>query len=85
MLRRGEDRLAIGDITAARAFFERAGSAGNPRAAFLAARTYDPAILPSTAGALVDKARADGWYRRAAALGDKDAIAHQKQTEGPTQ
>lgn len=83
MLRRGEDRLALGDITAARSFFERAGTGGSPRAAFLAARTYDPATLPSTASALADKARADDWYRRAAALGDRDAISHQKY-EGTT-
>ena len=80
MLRRGEERLALGDFAAARSFLERAATGGSARAALLTAQTYDPSVLRPAAASFADTARAAEWYRRAAALGDKDAIAHLRQT-----
>lgn len=79
MVRRGEERLALGDIAAARSFFERAAGGGNARAALGAARTYDAAFLPANAAAFADARRAADWYGLAAARGDKDAAARLQQ------
>jgi TPR repeat protein len=61
----------LGDISAARRFYERAAAAGNGRAAAAAGRTYDPAFLAGIrAGIQADPEAASAWYRRAAALGE---------------
>ena len=79
LLRRAEERLALGDIAAARSFLERAASAGNDRAALLAGQTYDAAVLRPDAAGMADAAMATSWYRRAATLGNKDAAARLRQ------
>ncbi|WP_135468224.1 hypothetical protein [Crenalkalicoccus roseus] len=77
LLRRGEALLALGDISAARRFFERAAAVGSAEAALAAGGTYDPAILRGldARGILPDPALAAAWYRRAAALGAAEAEA----------
>lgn len=82
MLRRGQERFAAGDIAAARSLFEQAAAAGDGRAAYLAGRTYDRALLPPRAAGLADPGRAADWYNRAAALGDKDAAARLQRIGG---
>ena len=74
---RGDEMMAIKDISAARKFYEYAANAGNARAAMALARTHDPAFL-TRSGALglrSDPVLAAAWYRKAAALGDPDAEA----------
>lgn len=71
LLRRGKALLAIGDISGARRFFERAAVGGSAAAARAIAETYDPRILAEQPafGLMPDQAAALAWYRRAAALG----------------
>jgi TPR repeat protein len=75
LLRRGDDLLGEGDISAARLFYERAASAGSARGASGAGRTYDPAFLAriDVRGLRGDTVRAIDWYRKAIELGDKGA------------
>ncbi len=67
----GKELIELGDVAAARAFFERAAELGNASALVELARTYDPVALkelkvvgikpePDKAIALYDKARAAG-------------------------
>jgi len=71
LLRRGTALLALGDISGARRFLERASESGNADAARLLAETLDPNTLPQfrTRGLQPDPAAALRWYHRAAALG----------------
>lgn len=75
--KRGDAMLAIKDISAARKFYEYAADAGNARAATAIARTYDPTFLSEwqIVGLKPDPALAASWYRKAAALGDPNAVA----------
>jgi TPR repeat protein len=75
--RRGDEMLAIKDISAARKFYEYAANSRGARAATALAETYDPAFLIKlgAVGVRPDPALAATWYRRAAALGDPDAEA----------
>jgi hypothetical protein len=74
---RGDEMLAIKDISAARKFYEHAANGGRARAATALAKTYDSAFLTQlgAVGVRPDPALAEAWYRRAAALGDPDAEA----------
>ncbi len=74
---RGDEMLAIKDISAARKFYEYAANARGARAATALAETYDPAFLIKlgAVGVRPDPTLAATWYRRAAALGDPDAEA----------
>jgi hypothetical protein len=74
LARRGRELLAVGDIVAARRFFERAAEAGNAPAATGAGRTYDPLYLRQVArGLRGDPDKAADWYLKAVALGDSEA------------
>jgi TPR repeat protein len=70
LMRRGDALLAIGDISGARRFYERAAEAGSAEAAMAAGRTHDPAALASLGvrGMRPDPEAAAAWYRRAEAL-----------------
>jgi hypothetical protein len=72
---RGDEMLAIKDISAARKFYEHAANGGRARAATTLAKTYDPAFLTQlgAVGVRPDPVLAEAWYRRAVALGDLDA------------
>jgi TPR repeat protein len=74
---RGDEMMAIKDISAARKFYEYAANAGSARAAMALARTHDPAFLTRSGavGLRPDPVLAAAWYRKAAALGDPDAEA----------
>ena len=71
LLRQGDERLMLGDISAARRLFERAASAGSAAGARGVARTYDPSVL-GRAGLLADPAAAAAWQGVAAALGEAE-------------
>lgn len=75
LLRRGDDMLRSGDISAARRVYERAAFAGSREAMAAVGRTYDPAFLRSVGaiGIQGDTSTAAEWYQRAAALGDEEA------------
>ncbi|MDR3533131.1 MAG: hypothetical protein P4L90_21545 [Rhodopila sp.] len=74
---RGDAMLVLQDITAARLFYEYAANAGSARAAAALAKTYDPVFLNQigAVGTKPDPAMAANWYRKAAALGDREAEA----------
>jgi hypothetical protein len=80
LVARGSQMLAIGDIAAARQFFERAAEAGNAAAATAAGKTYDPFFLAEThaRGIRGDPVAAARWYRQASAGGDHEADALMK-------
>ena len=77
LMRRGDAMLAIKDISAARKLYESAADAGSAPAALALAKTFDPAYLDTlgVVGLRPDPASAAAWYRKAAALGDRDAEA----------
>ena len=72
---RGDERLAQGDVAAARLFFERAADEGNALAARRLGNSFDPTYLAhwGVRGMRGDPAEAARWYRRAGALGDSEA------------
>jgi hypothetical protein len=75
LMTRAKSLLALGDIAAARLLLERAANAQNAAAAFLLARTYDPAVLGvrDARSITADPVMARDWYRRAASFGSADA------------
>ena len=72
LLHQGDERLAFGDISAARRLYERAASAGSAAGARGVVRTYDPAVL-RRAGMAADPAAAAAWQGVAATLGEAEA------------
>jgi hypothetical protein len=77
LIRRGDDMLAIGDVSAARLLYARAAAAGSGPAAIAVGRTHDPAAIARLGlrGLRPDPAAAATWYRRALALGEPEAEA----------
>jgi hypothetical protein len=75
--KRGDEMLAIKDISAARKYYEYAANAGSASAAMAIARTYDPTFLSQlqVVGLRPDPELTATWYRKAAALGDPNAAA----------
>jgi type II secretory pathway predicted ATPase ExeA len=71
LLKRGAESLTLGDVAAARLFYQRAAEAGNGMAAMALGRTYDPTY--TMRGSTPDPARAAEWYRKAIAAGDPTA------------
>jgi hypothetical protein len=83
LLRRGDEMLALGDLSAARLLYERAATGGSARAATAAGKTYDPIFFKDTGvrGTPPDAVKALAWYRRAIELGDSEAVARLKKLE----
>lgn len=75
LLKRGGQFAAKGDLAAARLLFQRAAEAGDPRAAFALAETYDPIALQRWGehGFAPDIAMARTWYERAKEFGSSEA------------
>jgi hypothetical protein len=67
LLLRGNERMANGDISAARLLFRRAAAAGSVAALTALGRSYDPAVLGGLGvrGIRPDPEEAARWYRRA--------------------
>jgi type II secretory pathway predicted ATPase ExeA/TPR repeat protein len=80
LLRLGDVKLSVGDISAARLLFTRAAGAGSAEAATKMGKTYDPAFLSEIGaiGIAPDIAAAKTWYGRAASLGDAEAAERLK-------
>jgi TPR repeat protein len=74
LLSRGNAMLALGDIAAARLFYERAASLGSAQGAVSLGKTYDPGFLAAirAAGVTPDRDAAATWYRKGVALGDTE-------------
>jgi general secretion pathway protein A len=77
LIRRGDELLRIGDISAARLAYERAAAGGSAQAMIALGTTYDPSFLNrvNARGLRPDPLMAAEWYRKAAALGDTTASA----------
>ena len=75
LLKRGEEFVAAGNLGPARLALRRAAEAGDPRAAFVLATTYDPILLGTrrVIGVAPDIAMARTWYEKAKELGSTDA------------
>jgi hypothetical protein len=75
LMLRADQLLAIGDIVAARSFYERAAEQGDAAAMTAAGKTYDPLFLEQARvrGSRGDAGKAADWYRRASAAGDAEA------------
>jgi hypothetical protein len=75
LLRRGDAMLALGDVSAARLFYERAAATGSGRSATALGKTYEREVLAQLGarGVADDAAMAARWYRVALALGDVEA------------
>ena len=72
MMKNGAELMANGDIAAARMMFQRAAEAGEAKAAFSLAETYDPLVLRKLGarGAITaDIAMARSWYEKAREMG----------------
>jgi TPR repeat protein len=74
-LKRSEDLLKSGDISAARLILETLSDEGSGQAAYLLGRTYDPIFFSSNfiRGMAAEPAKAAFWYKRALELGNKEA------------
>lgn len=77
LLKKGDNLLAAGDMSAARQFYERAFTLGAAAGALGVAKTYDPAVykVQNVQGIAPDPAQAMAWYQKAAAAGQSDAGA----------
>ena len=75
MLRRADDLIMSGDLSSARLLLRRVAEAGDARAAFTLAGTFDPNVLKALGlqDGAPDIALARLWYERAARLGSADA------------
>jgi hypothetical protein len=75
MLRRADDLMKSGDLSSARLLLRRVAEAGDARAAFRLAGTFDPNVLKALGlqDGAPDIALARLWYERAAQLGSADA------------
>jgi TPR repeat protein len=75
LLNRAGQFVAKGDLAAARSLFQRAAEAGDARAAFALAETYDPMALQRRGeqGFAPDIAKARTWYERAREYGSGEA------------
>jgi hypothetical protein len=75
LLARGNALEATGDLAGARLVFQRAAEAGNARAAFMLAETYDPIVLETLreSGLASNIATARVWYAKAKDLGSDEA------------
>jgi hypothetical protein len=75
LIRRAEDFLTTGDLSAARLFLRRAAGAGHAQAALALGLTFDPGFLAEQGvlGFAPDPAQARSWYERAVELGSSEA------------
>ena len=82
LMKRGQDFLGTGDITAARILFKRLADAGIADGAFAMARTYDPRYLTEhkVIGVVGDESKARVFYQQAAQLGSVEAAHMLEQT-----
>jgi hypothetical protein len=75
LIKRGQELLRNGDISAARLMLRRATKAGSAEAAFALGSTFDPAVLAEIGvlGFAPDAEQARVWYKKASELGSSGA------------
>jgi hypothetical protein len=75
LMKKGDDQLQEGNVSAARLLYERANEAGLAEAAMALAATFDAAELArlNVRGVAADRNAARRWYERARQLGARDA------------
>jgi len=75
-MQRGDALFALGDVAAARLYYERAADAGEAQAAVRLGGTYDPAFLARfhVKGPQGNISVAAYWYQRARELGASEAV-----------
>lgn len=75
LITRGDQLLGIGDVVAARQFYERAAGSANGAAAVGVGKTFDPVFLAQAGarGVRGDPAEAASWYRKASKAGNHEA------------
>jgi hypothetical protein len=79
LMRRGDEALEGGKVTAARLLYQAAADAGWAPGAFALAQTYDNRALSQSkvlSGVQPDPALAKKWYEKAKELGSTEAAAH---------
>jgi hypothetical protein len=76
LMQRGDALFALGDVAAARLYYERAADAGEAQAAVRLGGTYDPAFLARFhfKGPQGNISVAAYWYQRARELGASEAV-----------
>ena len=76
LLQRGIAKLALGDVSGARCWFEAAAGGGNGAAATAMGKTFDPNFLRriGAIGVTPDLRAAMAWYQKAAKLGDGEGL-----------
>ncbi len=77
MFKRGEEAQRIGDIAAARLWYQAAAHRSHREAMLALGQLYDPHFLATmpVVGTVGDPAVARKWYQEAASLGDPQAPA----------
>jgi hypothetical protein len=77
LMKKGDQQMEEGNISAARLLYERAANAGLPQAAMALAATFDATELANmrTRGIQPDRKEARRWYERARQLGASGAEA----------
>ena len=81
LVKRGQDLLAIGDISGGRLLLTRAAEAGDARASFALAGTYNSAVVATlgVVGAFPDAVKARSWYLKAAEQGSAEVARRLEQ------
>jgi hypothetical protein len=75
LMRRADELVTVGDMSAARLLLRRAAEAQDSRAAFALAATYDPIVLEKRGvrGGIADITLARMWYDKAREFGSPEA------------
>ena len=81
LVKRGQDMLAIGDISGGRLLLTRAAEAGDARASLALAGTFDSAVVATLGvlGVSPDAVKARAWYIKAAEQGSTEAARRLEQ------
>jgi TPR repeat protein len=84
LVARADELLGTGDVVSARLFYQRAAELGSGPAATAVGQTYDPLFLEvaRVRGVRGDTQVAAAWYRKAIALGDRQAEIRLRRLEG---
>jgi TPR repeat protein len=87
LLARGNVLEVTGDLAGARLVFQRAAEAGNARATFMLAETYDPIVLEKLGelGLASDVKAARIWYGKAKELGSEEALQRLQRLAHPSE
>lgn len=82
-LRRGDRLLELGDVAAARQFYQTAADQGSSAARVAVGKTFDPLVLEARGlrGVYADPSQAAEWYRAAHEGGEREALTRLRALE----